>query len=66
MLVAQKYQVRRSEVIALVKDLIGVDLMFPQSSEDIAKAVFLLDHLRMKGLEQGLSFRSGLLKEPTG
>lgn len=49
--VAQKYKVKRSVVIALVRQKCGVDLMAVTNDEDIAPAMDALAYLKLRGLD---------------
>jgi len=49
--VAQKYKVKRSEIIVMVKKKCSVDLMTANTDEQITSAVEVLNYLRIHGLD---------------
>jgi hypothetical protein len=51
--VAEKYCVERSAVIDLVQQRCGVDLNAVASEDDVATAIGVLNHLRLRGLDAG-------------
>jgi hypothetical protein len=51
MLVAQKWRVRRSAVLDLVRSSCGVDLQTSMSAEGLAGAIAVLDELKVRGLD---------------
>ena len=48
--VAEKYGLRRSNVVDSVRQACGVDLMSVKSGDDIFRAVEVLDRIRHEGL----------------
>jgi hypothetical protein len=58
-LVAEKYRVKRSAVIDLVKERCGVDLTAVVSDEEIAHAVEILDDLKARGIQSEYNTAGG-------
>jgi hypothetical protein len=52
--VAQKYRVRRSVVIELVRQACGVELMVVGTEHEIAAAVAVLTDLKLRGLDEAI------------
>jgi hypothetical protein len=55
MLLGQKYRVRRSVILDLVRQACGIDLTRPASEADLIAAVRALDRIKVEGLVAGTS-----------